>query len=384
VEPGCPAGLTVLLTDWASTQVALADLEGRTRSESLVSTASTETSGLAFALSGDVVLSGTPTRPGSVVLIDRFGTNVLSWVDTASGQVRGQLPVGTGFESNPQDYLEVDDQRAFVSRWGQNGDSGREAFDRGGDLLVVDFSERVILGSIEMPMQGDLPPRPGGLLRLGTEVIVSLDPIALDFETTGTAVLVGVSVDEEEVVWEATLDGVKSCGRPELSPNGQLLALGCSGELDPAGNVATVDESGLLLFDAQRSPPREVARFSADEIAGQPLQGDVQFASERVVMLKTQTPLDGDVRNRWLAFDLDSEEPREILQAGAGASERGDGLVFGSMVCAPGCSEICLLADADQGVLRRVSVEGGAIELLDPLRVEDRVGLPPRGLLGRR
>src|SRR5690606_38628620 len=104
-------------SDYQSTQVALSTLEGETQSASLVSTASTQTDGLAFALSGDVYLPSAPTDSGRLVLLDGFGTNVVSWVDTASAEVVAQLPVGTGFESNPQDYVEFG-KEAFISRWG--------------------------------------------------------------------------------------------------------------------------------------------------------------------------------------------------------------------------------------------------------------------------
>jgi len=83
------------------------------------------------------VLPATRPASGEVVLIDRFGTNVLTWVDAASGDVRAQLSVGTGYESNPQDYLEIDERYALVSRYGQNQNAGRQPFDRGGDVLVI-------------------------------------------------------------------------------------------------------------------------------------------------------------------------------------------------------------------------------------------------------
>lgn len=381
--PGCPAGLTVLMSDYASTQVALSALDGSTRSPSLVSTASTETSGLAFALSGDVVLPGTPPRSGRVVVIDRFGTNVLTWIDTRTGEIEGQLPVGTGFESNPQDYVEVDARHAFVSRWGQNGDSGRESFDSGSDLLVIDSVAREISNSIAMPAQGDLPPRPGGLFRVGSEVIVSLDPISLDFASTGTAVLVGVSIDEEKVVWEMPLLGLKSCGRLARSPDGRRLALACSGALDPQGQVESIDQSALVLFDATEDPPEEVERFGAEEFFGEPLQSDVEFASDDIVLVKTQTPLSEEGGNRWLAFHLEDGTAEELLQAEPDGDGAGKGLVYGSMVCAPKCSDLCFLADADQAVLQRIELHGKDVELVEPVRVEDRVGLPPRGLVLR-
>src|SRR5690606_35822633 len=87
---------------------------GETQSASIISTASSETDGLAFALSGDVALPSAPADSGHLVLLDRFGTNVVSWIDPATAEVVSQLPVGTGFESNPQDYVEFG-ERAFIS-----------------------------------------------------------------------------------------------------------------------------------------------------------------------------------------------------------------------------------------------------------------------------
>src|SRR5690606_24167107 len=142
----CPAGAVTLLSDFLSTQVALSSLEGDTLSPSFLSSASTQASGTSHALSGDVVLPRRMPRSFRVVLIDRYGTNVITWADPRSGRVTAQLPVGTGFDSNPQDYLEIDDHLAYVSRFGQNTAPGREAYDEGGDLLIVDTEGPRIIG----------------------------------------------------------------------------------------------------------------------------------------------------------------------------------------------------------------------------------------------
>lgn len=382
-DSDCPAGVAVVLTDFFSTQIALSDLEGETQSASFISTASTETDGLAFALSGDVALPSAPVARGRLVLLDRFATNVITWVDTATAEVVAQLPVGTGFESNPQDYVEVGG-RAFVSRWGQNVDPGKEDFDTGGDILVVDPDVPAIVDSIVLPTADDLPARPGALLHLGGEILVTLERVALDFGSTGEAMIVGVSPEEQAVTWQQTLTGFKACGRLELSPDGERLALACTGGIDSDGVSEDLSQSALILFDAHDRPLREVQRFPAEEIAGEPLQNAVTFVDDETVLLKTQTPWGGETHNRWLAFHLEREEPTELLQAGPGDDGAGQGLVYGGMACAPGCSDHCLLADGDAGVLQRVRAgEDGALELLDPIQVEDRVGLPPIGLSHR-
>jgi hypothetical protein len=97
----CDQGTVVLLTDYTSTQIALSTLDGTTLSPAFLSTASMKASGLAFALSGDVALPNVTPASGSVVLMDRYGTNVITWADPSSAKVFAQLPVGIGFESNP-------------------------------------------------------------------------------------------------------------------------------------------------------------------------------------------------------------------------------------------------------------------------------------------
>ena len=63
-QPGCPAAAVVVMTDYISTQVAISALDSETLSASFISTASASTSGLAFSLSGDVVVPSTRAPSG--------------------------------------------------------------------------------------------------------------------------------------------------------------------------------------------------------------------------------------------------------------------------------------------------------------------------------
>ena len=149
----CPRGLAVVSSDFQSSEIALLTPTGDVKSPAFMSSASTTASGLAAPFSGDLGVATARSRPGELVIVDRFGTNVLSFVDTQSGAVRAQLPVGTGFEANPQDYLEVSEHEAFVPRLGQNRSPGRERVDAGSDLLISDPRVRVITGSVPMPQR---------------------------------------------------------------------------------------------------------------------------------------------------------------------------------------------------------------------------------------
>jgi len=381
---GCASGLSVMLSDYASSQVALSTLSGETISQSFISTGSAKTDGLAFALSGDVALPSTRSESGRVVLIDRFGTNVLTWLDPETAKVLGQLAVGTGFESNPSDYIELASGLAFVSRFGSNRTPGKQPFDDGGDLLLVDTEQQRITGSVPIEATEDLPPRPTGMTRVRDTILVALARISLDFSSTGESELLGVSALTHAAEFRMRYAGLKNCGRPALSPNGERLVVACTGQLDVSGAVESVDESALLLLDARTLPPREIRRFSAQELAGEPLQGGATFANDSLVLFKTQTAVDGRANNRWLALDLETSAVTTLLEASPDAQGRGRGVLYGAISCSPGCSDVCLLADADRSVLQRVRFDAGnQPELLEPISVDSTSGLPPRDIAER-
>ena len=133
----CGRGLVVVQSDYQSTNASLLGLGGQVLSSSFISSA-TESAELAAPLSGDVVVPTTPAFGAEIVLIDRYPASVLTWVRVEDATVRGQLNVGTGFASNPQDYLLVGDDKAYLSRNERNSQPGAEPFDLGSDLLVID------------------------------------------------------------------------------------------------------------------------------------------------------------------------------------------------------------------------------------------------------
>ncbi len=380
----CPSGAVVVLSDYVSTQVALSDLSGETQSASFLSTASAETDGLAFALSGDVALPSAPPLSEQVVLLDRYGTNVITWADPKTAEVIAQLAVGTGFESNLQDYLEVSEQLALISRWGQNGDPGVEDFDEGGDLLLIDLEQHKIVGNLVMPTTDDLPARPGPLSFVENEVIVTLDRIALDFSETGEAMLVGVSPSGKKILWEEKLKGRKACGRATLSPNATQFAVVCTGALTAKGETESLSQSAVIVFDAKERPLKEIAVFEAEDLLGVPLQADVEFVRDDLVLLKTQTPWGGEGNNQLFSLDLESGETQELLTAAPDDEGKGKGIVYGGLMCAPECGEYCLMTDADEGVVQRILVgPTGELTVDTPITVEDSVGLPPINLSAR-
>jgi hypothetical protein len=380
---GCPVGVAALLGDsnYLSSQVALAALDGTVLSASFISSASAPTDGLAFALSGDVVLPWTAPASGSVVVIDRYGTNVITWIDPATARVRTQLSVGTGFESNPQDYIELDATRALVSRWGINGDPNQQPFDTGNDLLVIDTRTPSILSSIALPWDDNLPPRPSAFTRVGTSVVVVLQRLSDDFSTQGDAEIVRIDPAGLTIAQDLQLSGVSNCGRLMPRPNDTGFGLSCTGPLDLYGGSKDLSKSALVLFDVDSSGNlAEQTRIPASALTGEPLQAAFDFASESIALLITQTPLGGSSNNRLLAVDLATPTVTPLAEAQPGADGTGRGLAFGSVFCAHGCSPVCLLADAAQGLVRRFDLNEQPATELSSINVTPGIGLLPRQL----
>jgi hypothetical protein len=111
------------------------------------------------------------------------------------------------------------------------------------------------------------------------------------------------------------------------------------------------------------------------------LQSDIAFLTGEVILLKTQTPIDSSHDNRLVAVDLATHEVTPLLEAAPDSAGQGKGIVYGGLYCPGSCPGVCLMADADRNVLERIVLtEAGDIEVLPPLAVELRVGLPPIAL----
>ena len=189
----CPRGLAVVSTDYQSSEIALLAPDGEVASSAFLSSASTQASNLAAPLSGDIGVASSRSQPNELVVVDRFGTNVLTFVDATTALVRAQLPVGTGFEANAQDYVGQSLHQAFVPRLGDNASPGREQFDSGSDLLVIDPSMRTITGSVPMPRQDGYLPNPVAATLLGQDVLVTLQHARADYSAMADGEIVAVA-----------------------------------------------------------------------------------------------------------------------------------------------------------------------------------------------
>jgi hypothetical protein len=334
---------------------------------------------LAAALSGDIGTATTRSRPGELVIVDRFGTNVLTFVDTKTVSVRAQLPVGTGFEANAQDYLELNEHLALVPRLGENSTPGREPNDRGSDLLLVDPSVPSIIGSLPMPRKDGYLPNPVGVVALGDDVLVTLVHARPGYSGMADSELGAFATADLSFRYALPLTGLKNCGRAELSPSGAVLAVACSGYIDRKGALVEPETTGLILLDAAQTPPKELRRFAAPELLDSSVQDGVAFVSENVLLLKTQTAVGADQDNRLFSLQLDNGETTLLATAARRAGGLGYGIAFGGLSCDATCGQPCFVTDASRGKLLRFSVDGDVLRARDDVLIGG-AGLPPLGI----
>ncbi|MGC4070242.1 MAG: hypothetical protein QM784_37390 [Polyangiaceae bacterium] len=367
----CERGLVVVMGDYKSTNVGITKLDGTPLSSSFISSGAAKP-GLALALSGDVDVPRAAPTSKRVVLIDRFGSNVITWMDLESATVLAQLRVGTGFESNPQDYAEFDTDRAVISRYGTNSSPGHEDFDQGGDLLVIDTKTPKILERIAMPEENtELLPRPAGITKLGDVLVVALERLSFDFDSCGEGRFVGVSPKDGKIVYTVDIPKLKNCGRLAISPSGKLGAVACSSQFDGGTYRYNPEESDVVIFDLTVSPPKEMRRLGLGVALDAGLQPSVEFASEDHVLALAYGG-NSTVGDRAVLAEIDTGKYETV------AESKGPYNLSG-IHCSPGCGDVCVISDGETGKLRRFTLgDSGKIENLSDITVDTTIGLPPR------
>lgn len=369
----CERGVVIVASDYTSTNIVISSLEGVTQSESFVSSGAVKP-GLSLALSGDVDVPVVPPASKRVVIIDRYGTDVLTWMNLADASVIAQLPVGTGFDSNPHDYVEVDSTRAFVTRYSTNPAPGKQPFDQGGDLLILDATKFAITGRIAMPEENSaLQPCPDGMTWIGSDVVVNLQRFSADFSQVGDGRFVGVSPATNAVEWTVNVAGLQNCGRVAVSPSGNLAAIACSSQ--EKANAWNPAGSDIVVYDSTTTPPNELRRLGVGTRLNAAIQPSIAFATEDAILATTYG---GNATPGDTSFAVSA-----TTGAVTPLSQETQAYVFGAVHCSPGCGDVCLLADAAANDLQRwqVSSDGGFIALA-AATVDPDIGLPPRTIGG--
>jgi hypothetical protein len=376
-----PRGLFVLNTDYASTSVSLLDPSGEVMSPLFIASSSADT-GLSTPLSGDVVPPSAQLAGDELVLIDRR-PSVLTWVDLETTEVRAQLNVGTGFAANPQDYVGVAGDKAYVTRFEQNETSGREDLDAGNDVLVIDPSLPAVLGRIDLSpvLAGEEPgflPRANRALLAGGRLRLLAQAGNAIFEFLDSR-LVTIDPATDRISQVLVLEGLKSCANLALSPDGSELAVACSGAFgqDPALGFP---DAGIVILGVGDELV-EKQRFAAAELGGEQISA-LAYASASSLLFTTYGRYSADA-----SLVVPDTLRRIDLASGALDGEplvrtRVSAFSLGDVRCAPGVGR-CVLADAESegGVLHQFEVSSdGTVSETGRVAPNPDLGLPPRYL----
>lgn len=363
-------------SDYASSAVGVLDARGEILREAWIDSGTVEPR-IVPAVSGDIVLASRPLAPCVVAIVDRSGTDVLTFLDACASEdvVLGQLDVGPTFYANPQDVVGIDDTRALVSRSEPNLLPDAPEMERGNDLLVVDWHAGQVLGRVSLDaldsMGGERAyARPGRLALLergeARVVVAGLARLTRDFMVPGPGAVAIVDVATLEARALA-MEGLTNCHEVDAVPGAPAHAIvTCNGA--PFSTVeGRRDGAGVVAIELdERGDVHVRARWRAADHPGAPVFNtwSVPLSAEQVVTI---------------AMGGGSEPDRAgLITLGAGATvlfEAERPFVLGDGAYDP-VNELLLIPDAHDGVIRRFAM--GEQSELAPVLASRCRGLPPR------
>lgn len=376
-------GFAVVNSDYQSASVSLTSIEGDVLSARFIASGSAD-SGLSAALGGDVVLPTMPSAGPELVLIDRTPAGVLSWVDRRTAKVRAQLNVATGFASNPHDYVPVSDTKAYVPRFGWNLASGKQEFDEGNDVLVIDPSVPEIVDRIDlMPVLASEPagfyPSADRALLVNDQLFVLAVGFNVDFTDRVASRLVTIDTARDRIEDVLVFDGLTSCSSLDLAPDGVTLAIACHGAFGRDPDTGHPD-SAIVLVNVDGAA-RETARFLADDLGGEMIAG-LAFVDQRTLVFTSFGRYADDLS------EMAAPDTARLLDIAHGevlgepfAQSKSIPFTLGDVSC-DSETRMCVLCDAETegGVLQHFRVVDGEIEDRFRIRTDAELGLPPRAL----
>jgi hypothetical protein len=376
--PGCPCGLAVADTNRSeSANIALASLTGWVLSPSIISSAS-HTPGLSASLGGDVVFPSTPSKGDELVLLDRYPKGVLTWINitTPRPQVRAQISVATGYVANPHDYVPLTPNKAYVTRFDPNSNAGREAFDGGSDILIVDPSVPAITGRIDLPAifppSGNLIIHPDRARHILDHVYVVLPLYDRPYSNSGQGYLAVIDPKTDSVVQGFPLAGLSGCSGLAVAPNVTSIAVVCSGHWQGSttANNATSGIVGLRLSPSVS----EIWRIPANVVGNRAFGFEVAFVDSTHVLATQLGELGPPIINdAAFVVDIATGTSTRVLESANAPVTLSVG------PCNSACGA-CFIADAGRNRLYNLSLTSSGKPSLTGYSWADPTGLPPTSL----
>lgn len=368
----------VLASDYASSAVVLVADDGTVIAPWLDS--GSRPPNLVAAVSGDVVIPRAQPRVEGLTLIDRYQTDVLTFIPfrrPLEGLWQADLRGGrtSGSSPNPHDLVAWSDSLWLVSRFNPAEDPEAPDLARGNDLAFVDPSRRAIVGRLDLGadvidagVRYFARPSKLGVLRNGANrrLVVGLARLAsLALRRTGPGAVTLVDPDAR-ASHVLELAGLSNCGAVATLPDEPDRALVlCRGDAFSERPI----RAGLVEVQLAGERLREVARFEPEEPLA-PSNGLVSLGSRLAVYVASGSLLRSEP-DRLVLLDLNSGALRVVAESGPLAFEFGEGAVDDER------AEL-LVPDGNSRSVRRFSLRDGLVEL-EPLEVAAGcVTMPPR------
>lgn len=376
----CGLGLAVVNTDYVTTELSALAFDGGILSRSLASSAQAGTQGRGL-LSGDAVLPLSSPGTGEIIIIDRE-YNKIEWIDPQKALPVRSAAASIEFKSNPHDYLNISNTKAYLSRYEPNLNTPAPmSLDEGSDILVLDPQNGGMLSRIDMmpAMKGEDPAffaRPDRMIRIGDRVYVLLQGYSLDFIESAESRVVVIDTLTDSIIETFILKGLHGCSALALAPEEDEIAVGCSGEF-AGDSLPTLEQSGLVLLSV--APPlSEKRRWMAVEIGAGPLGLSLSYAAKGHIVFSTLGLLDylsgEQVDDVAIELDTNTGVFRTLLSA--------EPFSLGDIRCAPLCSS-CFIADskAQNGAVHMFLVNAdGSLSAPQTIPTDSCSGHPPRYL----
>ena len=389
VIPGSEAcRVAVVSSDYASTSISLLAADGTLCADDVLNSGS-RPPGVVTSLSGDVVIPSTRHPRGLVTLIDRFPNAIVTFLDAATHAVVGQIPVATGFPSNPHDVAFVSETKAYVTRHETNPDPSLDpaALDGGGDLLIVDPDALTVTGRVDLLTEvgraaGErLDARPDRVAVVSDQVWVSLNHLSRDFTRGGPGIVLAIDPEADAIARRVDLPEQANCGTlaPTLDdagePDGLGLWVACTGVYQE-GEAAQLARSAVAYVDLTGAEPALAWVGPAAALALAPFGSGLVAAGPQRAVVTVLGRLDPPEPDRLFLVDR-SAGSAEALDVTTDAFELG----ALALLAAGG---VLLAADSDPEapqVLRLAwDRDAGPGAALPPIAANPKVGLEPRSL----
>ncbi len=379
----------VVSSDFSSSSIAMMDQDFAAIDESWLNSGTTYP-GLVATLSGDVVLPNRQAGDGTFAVIDRFLTDVVSRFYVPTGNLNGQVRThgdtgDSGFSSNPQDFVFVTEDSAWVPRFESNLNPSAAPENQGNDLIEVNPSDmsltgaRIDLSSFDTtatvttpdgPADVDVFARPSRAVLVGSTLIVGLDRISASFDAAGSGMIAVVNLEDDSVMG-FDLPGFKSCGNAGPVPGAPTkIVVACVGFAQPFGDEPQVRaSSGIALLNVDEGivTLERVWRVSDHPDDAIAVNSVVAIDDQRVVGVAT-----GDFAttvDELYLLDLAGEE-QDLVHASAGSFVIGLSAYDSS-------SEMLYVPDVVVNAVVEFAADGDGFVEVGSAPIAPGLGLPP-------